>query len=80
MVFPTRIEGVFHIKSRVSLRFDYFTSHHFGSSFMTSGTRACSRLGFLDVANDEVRSTTVGFQDEVLIVASEDAGCSGANS
>jgi hypothetical protein len=40
VVFPSRIEGVFHVKSRVSLQFDYFTSHCFASSFTTL-TKSC---------------------------------------
>jgi hypothetical protein len=71
--FPSRVERVFHVKYRVSLRFDLFYFLSFSPSLITSGIRACSRLGFLDVANDEVRSTAVGLQDEVLAVASEDA-------
>jgi hypothetical protein len=80
VVFPSRVGRVFHVKSRVSLRLDLFTSRRFSPSFITSGTRACSRLGFLDFAEDEVRSTAVGLKDEVLAVVSEDAGHSSANS
>jgi hypothetical protein len=42
VVFPSRIEGVFHVKSRVSLRFDYFTSRRFAPSFITTNpTYSC---------------------------------------
>jgi hypothetical protein len=35
VVFSSRIEGVFHVKSCVSLWFDYFTSRCFAPSFIT---------------------------------------------
>jgi hypothetical protein len=54
VVFPSRVEGVFHVKSRVSCGLIPLLVVVYSPSFITSGTRAGFRFVFFDVVDDEV--------------------------
>jgi hypothetical protein len=52
--FPSLVEGVFHVKSRVSCGLIPLLVVVCSPSFVTSGIRAGFRFIFFDVVDDEV--------------------------